>query len=73
VLALAYYRLGHFEEARHWLERSGQWLDRTASAFAQEAGVFPFDLHPPDWLEFQVLHREARELIRAQPRRAGKE
>jgi tetratricopeptide (TPR) repeat protein len=68
VLALAHYRLGHFEEARQWLDRSSQWLDRIAAVVAKEALVFPRNINPADWLEFQVLHREARELIRAQPK-----
>ena len=50
VLALACHRLGRFAEARKWLEKTiPAWPEGTRS-----------DLHIHDWLEGEILLREAR-------------
>jgi hypothetical protein len=51
-LAMAQQRLGRADEARKWLERAGQALDKEA---------------PADWgrrLQQEVLRREAEQLLR---------
>jgi tetratricopeptide (TPR) repeat protein len=63
-LALAHQRLGKAEEARRWLAKAQTWLDqyvdgRSAGA-EEESGL---DLH--NWLEAQVLRREAEALIQS--------
>ena len=70
-LALAAERLGKFEEARRWLNKSQAWLDqfpdgRPARA-EEELGL---DLH--NWLEAHVLRREAEGVIQSTaPRKGG--
>jgi hypothetical protein len=63
-LTLAQKRLGKAEEARRWLNKAQTWLDQypdglPASA-EEELGL---DLH--NWLEANVLRREAEALIQS--------
>ena len=51
ILALAHHQLGNANEAKHWLEKAKR-------AIPDE--VFRDSLHPHEWLEAQVLLREAR-------------
>jgi tetratricopeptide (TPR) repeat protein len=67
-LALAHQRLGEAEEARRWLGKATAWLDQyhdwMPPRTEAEVGL---PLH--NWLEAQVLRREAEALIRpAHPR-----
>jgi uncharacterized protein HemY len=72
VLALAHHRLGHPKEARQWLDKSRGRLEQGKRDIAREPLGFPRDLHPPDWLEFQVLHREAEERLAEKKAASGK-
>jgi hypothetical protein len=57
-LALAYQRLGQSEEAQRWLSKAQTWLDqyRDGMLARAEQGL---GLHLHNWLEAQVLRREA--------------
>jgi tetratricopeptide (TPR) repeat protein len=57
-LALAHQRLGHASEAHRWRDKAVQWLDGAA---AKKPGE-PVSLAAKDWLEAQVLRREAETL-----------
>jgi WD40 repeat protein/tetratricopeptide (TPR) repeat protein len=56
VLAMAHQRLGQTEEAWQWLDRAVQWRDSPGAV-----PLLPLSL--VDWLEFQVLDREAAALL----------
>ncbi len=61
-LALANHRLGKPEEAHRWLGKAQTWLDQFADGIPPHAeGEFGLHLH--NWLEAQVLRREAEALI----------
>lgn len=49
-LAHAHWKLGHPDEARRWLSKAVDWLDRTDG--------IPERIHLHNWLEAQVLRRE---------------
>ena len=62
-LALAHQQLGNTKEARRWLDKATDWLD-------QQEGRMPFDtlylgMHRHNWLEAQLLRREAESLLTA--------
>jgi tetratricopeptide (TPR) repeat protein len=59
-LALTYHQLGKEIDAKQWLHKSTQWLDKHPTLTATEDSVL---LHLHDWLEAQVLRREAEALI----------
>jgi len=63
MLAVAHHRLGHREEARKWLDKTARWSDRVAGELAKKTVVFPEKVHPADWLEFEVLRREAEAVL----------
>ncbi len=54
-LALVHHRLGHPAEARRCLDKGIQWLDRERPRSPEQ----PANIHPMDWLEAEVLRREA--------------
>jgi tetratricopeptide (TPR) repeat protein len=62
-LALANQRLGKPEEARRWLDKATAWLDQYRDGMParadEEVGL---DMH--NWLEANVLRREAEALLR---------
>ncbi len=58
-LALVHHRLGHPDEARQCLAKGIQWLEREGPPGPER----PTKLSPQDWLEAQLLRREAEELI----------
>ena len=62
-LALVHYRLGHPDEARQCLDKGIQWLARDGQPSPDQ----PTKLLPQDWLEAQLLRREAEELMMTQP------
>jgi tetratricopeptide (TPR) repeat protein len=62
-LAVANHRLGNTEEARRWLDKARTWLDQFGDGMPAAAEQ-EFGLHLHNWLESQVLLREARALIR---------
>jgi tetratricopeptide (TPR) repeat protein len=59
-LALALHRAGHPSGARQWLDDALRRLDRWKPA----SPATPVDLSAPDWLETQVLRREAETLLK---------
>jgi tetratricopeptide (TPR) repeat protein len=64
ILALAHQRLGHTKEARLWLNQAIQWRkDHALQGKGKDEFLSPPGLHPSDWLEFNVLIREAEALV----------
>jgi eukaryotic-like serine/threonine-protein kinase len=55
VLALAHHRLGHAAEAKAWLDKALPAIDLENAANRGK----PLSVSVPDWLELQVLRREA--------------
>jgi tetratricopeptide (TPR) repeat protein len=66
-LALARQRLGKAEEARRWLDKATAWLDPYRDGMPDRADELGLHLH--NWLEAQVLRREAEALIRPAEKR----
>jgi serine/threonine protein kinase/Flp pilus assembly protein TadD len=65
LLALAYQRLGQPEDARPWLDKASAWQQRAIRGSSPKGEPpTPPDVHLSDWLEFQVLWREAEELLK---------
>lgn len=60
-LAMAHEKLGHADEARRWLKKATSWLDQLGDEIPPNSDTFSFHLH--NWLEAQVLSREAAEVI----------
>jgi tetratricopeptide (TPR) repeat protein len=65
LLGMAHQRLGQPEQARQWMDKATAWRER-ASRGASPNGepATPPDVHLNEWLEFQVLYREAEELLK---------
>jgi serine/threonine-protein kinase len=61
-LALANQRLGKTDEARRWLNKAQTWLDQYREGMPPRAEQ-NLGLHLHNWLEANVLRREAEELI----------
>ena len=61
-LALADQRLGKTEEARRWLKKAQNWLDQFRDGVPANAET-EYGLHLHNWLEANVLRREAEALI----------
>ncbi len=67
-LALAQQRLGKTEEARRWLDKATAWLDQYRDGMPAHAEE-ELGLHLHNWLEANVLRREAETMVRpADPR-----
>jgi tetratricopeptide (TPR) repeat protein len=62
-LALAYQKLGNFDEARRWLDKAANWLDQQGGRMPRETTDMGSSLH--NWLEAHVLRREAEALIQS--------
>jgi tetratricopeptide (TPR) repeat protein len=65
VLAMAHHRLGHAAEARQWLAKADEWYDRVTRDVL-EGQDFRVSGSWGLWsvmAEFQILHREAKQLI----------
>jgi serine/threonine-protein kinase len=60
-LAMAHERLGHTDEARRWFKKATSWLAQFDDEIPQNSKTLSFHLH--NWLEAQVLRREAAEAI----------
>jgi serine/threonine protein kinase/tetratricopeptide (TPR) repeat protein len=72
LLGLARQRLGRADEARPWFARAAQWREGTLTGVYPAGVAYPPEASLSDWLEFQVLYREAESLfgeghIRAHP------
>lgn len=59
-LALVHHRLDHPDEARQCLDKGIRWLERYGSPGPGQPGKIP----PNDWVEAQLLRREAEELLK---------
>ena len=59
-LALVHHRLGHPDEARQCFDKGIQWLGRYGSPGPGQLA----NIHPFDWVEAQVLRREAEETLK---------
>jgi len=66
ALAIVHFRLGHEAEAAAALDRCRQMMSDTTQSLA-EAPLGNAGLFWPDWLEFQILYREAAQLITGTP------
>ncbi|MGH7134424.1 MAG: hypothetical protein ACREHD_01710, partial [Pirellulales bacterium] len=58
-LALVYHGLGQLDEARRCFDKGIQWLELQGAPGPDQ----PAKLLPPDWLEAQLLRREAEDLL----------
>ena len=58
-LALGHHRLGHPDDARQCLDKGIQWLEREGPPSPDR----PAQLMPQDWVEAQLLRREAEETL----------
>jgi serine/threonine-protein kinase len=63
-LALAHQRLGKSEEARRWLGKATTWLEQYHDGMPNRAEE-ELGLHLHNWLEANVLRREAESIIPA--------
>jgi len=59
-LALVHHHLDHSDEARQCLDKGIQWLERKGPPSPQRSAR----LLPQDWIEAQLLRREAEELLK---------
>jgi tetratricopeptide (TPR) repeat protein len=59
-LALVHHGLGHPDEARQCLDKGIQWLERIGPPSPER----PLKLLPQDWLEAELLRREAEEMLK---------
>jgi tetratricopeptide (TPR) repeat protein len=67
-LAVTYQHLGKIEEARRWLVKAQTWLDQYHDGMPARAEE-EVGLHLHNWLEAQVLRREAEALVRPAEKR----
>jgi serine/threonine protein kinase/Flp pilus assembly protein TadD len=63
VLALACQRLGRHDDARKWLQQAKRWLDETNQAMARNKFGYAASDYLSDWLDAQVLLREAERTL----------
>jgi tetratricopeptide (TPR) repeat protein len=63
VLALAHHRLGQPEEASRYFQQVARWRETASRGSATGGASAPPDLSLSNWLEFQVLYREAERLF----------
>jgi hypothetical protein len=61
-LSIVHSKLGHVEESRRWFAEAESWLDQQGQDYPRNGPTMSFDLH--NWLEAQVLRREAAALIK---------
>jgi tetratricopeptide (TPR) repeat protein len=65
VLAMAHHRLGHGEDARRWLDSTTAEMKRLREAHPNG----PVETASTDWLETEVLRREAEAVLGGGPAR----
>jgi serine/threonine protein kinase/Flp pilus assembly protein TadD len=64
VLAMTCHQQKKPDEARQWLDKATEWLAKANEKRPkEEAGFQPPEMLPSDWLEYQVLRREAEKLL----------
>jgi hypothetical protein len=61
---MTHARLGHPDEARKWLDKAVQRIDQIGRDKPKQGAADEFDTWPTR-LEFQVLRREAEDLLKA--------
>jgi serine/threonine protein kinase/tetratricopeptide (TPR) repeat protein len=59
VLALTEQRLSHADQAQQWREMASSWREKAVQGSANARLIVPPELSVNDWLEFEVLWREA--------------
>ena len=59
ALALVHYRLGQPDEARQCFDKANQWLSQVGPSGPDQ----PAKLPPQDWVEAQLLRREAEDFL----------
>jgi tetratricopeptide (TPR) repeat protein len=59
-LALVNHHLGHSDEAQRCFDKGIQWLERVGPSGPERTAM----LQPQDWLEAQLLRREAEEILK---------
>jgi serine/threonine-protein kinase len=64
-LALAYQKMGNTDEARRWLDKATEWLDQQGDRMPVESE--DMGSHRHNWLEAQILLREAKKLLAPPP------
>jgi hypothetical protein len=62
-LALAYQKLGEKDKARTWLAKAAEWLDSLGNQMPPPIKANEMNLHLHNWLEAQILRREAEKLL----------
>jgi hypothetical protein len=62
VLAMAHHRAGEAEAARKYLDRATRWIDQAVANWPKES-LAPGGLALHDWVECQVLRREAERVM----------
>jgi tetratricopeptide (TPR) repeat protein len=72
VLAMGYHRLGQQKEARKWLNKTVEWYNRQTAGRAKNDMPPPARVSAENWLEFQVLLREAKAVLRGAAPKAKK-
>jgi serine/threonine protein kinase/tetratricopeptide (TPR) repeat protein len=73
VLALAEKSQGHTEQARQWMEKAASWREKAVQGSANARQIAPPDLSLTDWLEFEVLFREAEKSFNKEEAKRTKE
>ena len=70
ILVLALHQQGQSQEARNrWLYGASQWLEQKTQGRAKDDLSPPANVNAVNWLEFQVLYREAEGVLNAPHRR----
>ncbi len=62
-LALAHHSLGQPDAAREWFTKADQWYDAANEQYSKSPPGTPAP-YAHHWLEIQLLHREAKKLIK---------
>ena len=63
LLGLAHKQLGHTQEAGEWLNQATRWREGAVTGKREPGILYPPEISLSDWLEFQVLYREAEMLF----------
>jgi tetratricopeptide (TPR) repeat protein len=63
VHALIYARQGQTGQATWWWNKAVEWRGMAIGGPRLDRLVHPLDMHPSDWLAFQVLYREAEPIL----------
>jgi eukaryotic-like serine/threonine-protein kinase len=64
LIGLAHKRLDQTQEASEWLDKATRWRAGALVGKHEPGIAYPPDVALSDWLEFQVLYREAETLLK---------